>query len=338
MEKLKIILLAISILTITKTYSQNDTIIFNNGDIVVGEVKGMDQGVLSIETGYSDSDFQISWSEIEYINTSTIFVITTTDGIRYDGSIKSYSKDTISIVTEFWGNIDYSKEEIVLLNAIDVDFWSRLSASIDIGYSLSKASNLQQFSTRSNIGYMAERWSTDITYNQNSSLQDSVEDILRRDATLNYNYYLPKDWYIILNTSLLSNTEQKIDLRSSTLGGLGLFVIHTNKSYWGFQVGASYMYERFSTDEPDKSSVEAFGGSELHLFNYDDISLYTKIMVYPSITEKGRLRTDFNIDLKYDLPRDFYIKLGFSLNYDNQPVEGASELDYIFQTSVGWEL
>ena len=41
-------------------------------------------------------------------------------------------------------------------------------------------------------------------------------------------------------------------------------------------------------------------------------------------------------DTKYDLPMDFYIKLGFTLNYDNQPVEGAPEADYVFSTGFGW--
>ena len=30
--------------------------------------------------------------------------------------------------------------------------------------------------------------------------------------------------------------------------------------------------------------------------------------------------------------------LGFTLNYDNQPAEGATENDYVFQTTIGWEL
>ena len=60
-------------------------------------------------------------------------------------------------------------------------------------------------------------------------------------------------------------------------------------------------------------------------------------MFYPSITDPGRLRTDSNLDLKYELPMDFYINLGISFNYDNRPAEGASEIDYVFYTGFGWE-
>jgi hypothetical protein len=60
--------------------------------------------------------------------------------------------------------------------------------------------------------------------------------------------------------------------------------------------------------------------------------------VFPSLTGSGRIRSDFKFDLKYDLPLDIYFGVGYTLNYDIKPVEGASETDYVFQTSVGWEL
>jgi hypothetical protein len=35
---------------------------------------------------------------------------------------------------------------------------------------------------------------------------------------------------------------------------------------------------------------------------------------------------------------DFFLSLGYTLNYDNQPAEGATNTDYVLQTSFGWEL
>ena len=74
------------------------------------------------------------------------------------------------------------------------------------------------------------------------------------------------------------------------------------------------------------------------MFDFDDISLYTNLVAYPSLTESGRLRTDFTLDLKYDLPYEFFIKLGFTHNFDSKPIESAAKVDYIFQTTFGWEL
>ena len=119
--------------------------------------------------------------------------------------------------------------------------------------------------------------------------------------------------------------------------GLGRFIIRTNSSYWGAKLGANRNIERYSNETEDRNSWEGYLGSELNLYDIGDFSLLTILMVYPGITEKGRWRGDFNLDTKYDLPYDFYIKIGLTFNYDNRPAEGASETDYIIQTGLGWE-
>jgi hypothetical protein len=69
-----------------------------------------------------------------------------------------------------------------------------------------------------------------------------------------------------------------------------------------------------------------------------DLNLLTNISAFPSLTEKDRIRLDWKFDIKYDLPLDFYIGLGTTVNYDNSPAVGTSEVDYIFQTVAGWKL
>jgi hypothetical protein len=86
----------------------------------------------------------------------------------------------------------------------------------------------------------------------------------------------------------------------------------------------------------ESRSQEIFLGGQLDIFNMGDLNIYTYLFMYPSISERGRFRSDFKFDIKYDLPLDFFINLGYTLNYDNQPVEGASKADYIIQTTLGW--
>jgi hypothetical protein len=73
------------------------------------------------------------------------------------------------------------------------------------------------------------------------------------------------------------------------------------------------------------------------MFDFNDFDLNTGIKFYPSLSEKGRIRTDYDLTLKYDLPLDFYVKLGFTLNFDNQPAIEGNDFDYIFTSGFGWE-
>ncbi|WP_020531734.1 DUF481 domain-containing protein [Flexithrix dorotheae] len=318
-------------------FGQADSLILNNNNVLVGEIKDMDRGVLTMETPYSDSDFKVEWNGVKEIYTVTSFLITLSDGSRYNGSLETVESGKIRINDER-ETIIISHNELVFLKSVDDGFWSQLYASVDFGYSITRANNLKQLSLRSNIGYLAERWSADMSVNSVNSTQDSVEAIRRQDGNFTYRQFLPKDWFLIGQLSFLSNTEQKLDLRTNGKLGIGKYVIHTNTTYWAFQGGASFNNENFSSEAADKQSLEGFFGTELNLYDVGDLSLLTKVIAYPGITEKGRWRADFVFDTKYDLPLDFYIKLGFTLNYDNQPVVGASATDYVFQTTFGWEL
>ncbi|WP_167619728.1 DUF481 domain-containing protein [Maribellus sediminis] len=315
-----------------------DSIIFKNGNYIVGEVKTMDRNVLSIETDYSDDDFTIEWDGIKEIYTKTFFLITLSNGSRYNGNINSSGPGKLTISTDDGQTIEVNPEEIVIMDDIDQGFWSQVYASVDFGWDITKANNFRQYSMRSNLGYIAKRWQLDADYSLLKTQQDDVDDIHRTDGSLTYKYFLPHDWYPLVAVSLLSNSEQQLDLRTTAKLGMGKYVLHTNQLYWGFSAGANYNDEKYSGDlTADRSSWEGFLGTELNLFNIGDLSLLTQLTAYPSFTESGRWRSDFKFDMKYDLPLDFYVKLGYTLNYDNKPAEGSSKSDYVFHTGFGWE-
>jgi len=335
---LKNSLTTILLLTICVPFALGqDSLIFKNNNYVVGEVKSFDKGVLTIETVYSKSDFSIEWSGIQKIYTKTIFMVTLTDGNRITGTLSSPSPQRVSIVDNNGVARDLAIDEIVSMKSVSTNFWDRFHAGLSLGYSLTKAQNLKQLTLRSNLGYATEHWIADASYNNLNSSQDEVEDIKRSDGGLGFNYFLPKDWYIPVSVTFLSNTEQKLDLRLLGKLGIGKYVIHTNNAYWGFTGGVAANYEDYDDETDPRNSWEAFIGTEVNLFDVGDLSLMSRAVAYPSLTESDRIRADFVFDAKYDLPKDFYIQLGLTVNYDNKPVEGAVDTDYVIQTTFGWK-
>jgi putative salt-induced outer membrane protein YdiY len=319
-------------------FAQIDTLLLDTNTIIVGEVKSMNKGVLTIETNYSDSDFTIEWLEIKKIYTQSVFLTSLTDGSRIIGSLRSNEDSSITIIDrEGAVETEVQIPEIVFLQPLNEGFWSRLDAAVDFGISFTKANNLKQFTFGTNLKYTADKWSALINANMLRSTQDNAEDIRREDASFVFNYFLPKDWYLSPQVSLLSNTEQLLDLRTIVSMGVGNYIVNTNKMYWGVLTGLSYNNEQFSNDAQDRSSVEGILGTELNMFDIKDLSIITRLITYPSISESGRWRVDWNFDLKYDLPLDFYVKTGITLNYDNQPTAGASDSDYYWKLAFGWE-
>ncbi len=265
------------------SYSQ-DTVTFSNGDKIVGELKSLNKGVITFETGYSDSDFKIEWKGVETISTQSEYLITLSDGTRINGVIASGDSSGVNIVTTENENIRVEANEIVYLKSIDDAVWAQLYANVDVGLNLTKAQNLRQINMNVGLGYLGKKWSWDARYNSLFSRQDSVASTQRKDGGLNVNIFLPKDWFVLAGVDFLSNTEQLLNLRLNGKVGIGYFLIHSNKMYWGVTGGASYVSEDFSNGESNKESIESFIGTELNMFDFGDFGLYTKLTVYPGIT------------------------------------------------------
>ena len=130
-----------------------DTLVFANGNTILGEIQSMERGVLKIETDYSDSDFQIEWTEVVRIETATHFEISLSDtDRRYYGWLSSSADSQVTILTLDGRRVETSIANIVYLGSFESGFWERVFASIDVGFSLTKAQNLRQFTSRSTVG------------------------------------------------------------------------------------------------------------------------------------------------------------------------------------------
>ncbi|MCH4823866.1 DUF481 domain-containing protein [Gramella lutea] len=333
----RFLLLTLLFLINLTSHAQKDSLVFTNNNIMVGEVKSLDKGVITIETDYSDSDFKIEWDKVKELFSESTYLINLTDGRRLNGTIKSVAVPDWEIYRIAGDTVKVRRDEIVYFKSYEQDFWSRVTASIDADYSFTKANNFNQIGGRANIGYTAPKWWLKASYSLLRSNQDDVEPVKRQDGSISYRAFLKKDWYFQTMISFLSNTEQLLNLRTNLKAGMGKFIIHTNVSYLAVEGGVSGVNENFESQMENQNSLEAYLGSELDLYDVGDWSLLTRLIIYPSLTESGRWRADYVLDTKYDLPLDFYIKAGLTVNYDNQAVEGAADLDYVVQTGIGWE-
>ncbi|RLD73235.1 MAG: hypothetical protein DRI87_04480 [Bacteroidetes bacterium] len=332
------LLLVFIVLTGYFAFSQSDSLILVNGDVIIGELKTMDRAVAIFETDYSDSDFKIEWDGIAKIYTTTSYLISTSNGDRFNGRIETSGENKVKILLDDGGSKEVVFMDIVYLKSVDKGFFEKINAFVDIGFDLTKANNVMTLSTRSGIDYMARTWSLGLSFNTNITTQKEGPNTNRTDGALTGRYFLPGSFYIPVSVNFLKSSELNLNSRWTTMAGAGYYFVRTNRLYWGADLGGAFNAENYTPDSiPDNNSFEGYFGTDLNLFDIGDFSLSTAAKAFPSFTEKGRWRFDFNIDTKYDLPLEFYIKLGCSLNYDNKPVPGGSDMDYVIYTGFGWE-
>jgi len=317
--------------------AQQDTLMFHNGEAVIGEIKMLQRGVVTIETAYSDNDFQIEWEAVRTIKSAQLYVITIDDGRRLFADINSSGNGDTVVMKD--GDVLHEATLIDIVNfkPVRTTFWDRFSANIDFGLNHTKANNLVQWNSSVATGYITKKWAADATFNMVFSRQDSIADTKRTDGNIRLMAFLQKDWYVLVSNDFLQNEEQKLALRSNTKLGVGKFILDNHELYLALSAGLASNNERYTEDaNPNRFTAEVFGGVELNMFDVGDLSLRTSAKAYPNISDVGRVRVDFDFEVKYDLPKDLYIKASTTVNFDNRPVDGASDVDYVFVVGIGW--
>jgi len=319
-------------------HAQSDSLVLSNGDVIVGEIKSMDQGVLTIETPYSKDDFRVKWIYVKEVYSKVRFLITLNDGRRMNSIVITKQPGILVIEDEDGDLEEINSYDLVYLKSLQKEFWNRFNGTVDAGLSFNRANHLRQVNVSSSLGYITNDWGADAYYDFAGASQDSVSPTRREEGGINFKYFLKRDWYILPEASFLSNTEQALRPRITAKLGIGRYVVHTNRAYWGWVGGLTLNAEHFTNETPSRKSAEAYLGTEINRFDKGNLDFLSNLYVYPSLTEKGRVRTDFRMDMKYEFVHDFYVKINVTYNYDNQPAIAGNESDYVYGFSVGWEL
>ena len=316
---------------------QHDTLWVKNGNVLYGEIKGLSSGVLTMETPYSDDDFTIDYDEVEKLRIERQCLILATGGIRIVGYLRSEKPGQVTITKNGEAPEVYSLKYITGIQQIESSFFSRFYGNVDLGFNLTKANNQRQLNIGGGLHYKGFKWLSDFDISSLIANQDDVEQTQRTNVNLGVTRLLSEKWFVRSTGSFLSNTEQNLEGRYSLRAGAGRFLASTSKLFFAVLGGLNYNNENYQDETLNKESTELYLSSSLDMFNFKDFSLNTRIDLYPSLSERGRLRVDYVLNSKYDLPYDFYIKAEFQFNYDNQVVEGGSEFDYILNTGFGWK-
>ena len=319
------------------TYAQKDTLRYKNGDLMVGEVKNLSSGVLTMKTKYSKKDFNIKFNRVSEMIIERKCIVTLTQARNHFGYVRTTEGGKISITENDGKVIEVPINQITSLQEVDDNFWGRFRGAIDLGFNITKANNNRQFNTAARVSYSGIKWLLDGKLNVLISAQDSVAETSRSDANIEGIRLLGNNYFMIADISYLQNTAQALDARISPSLGYGKFLVNSNKMYLGVSIGLNYNIESFADETGDRQSAEAFASMSLNMFDFEKIDISSNLRFLPSISEAERFRVDYDLKIKYKIIKDFYISAGLSFNYDNKTATVGDQFDYVINTGFGWK-
>lgn len=325
---------------------KTDVVQLFNGDVLTGEIKELYRGLLRFKTD-SMSTVYIEWLDIKSIRSDKQFTVETVTGLRAFGSIKT-SGDFASLEVAYADrSLRMDKYSVVLIQQIKDTFFSRLDGSVGAGVNFRKANRELQYNFNFGLKYRSRRHIYDASFSAISSTRDDSSPSERYFLNFLHRAYLRPKWSTVEGGELEQNTELDLRLRALVLGGGQHLFVNTNQNRFDIAAGLALNNERyFSTDKSDRTSLESFAsvGYEYFKFNTPKADMVVRFVVFPSLTERGRVRTSLKADVSWEVIADLTLKFSFYSSSDNRPPslsadgdsDTASGLDYGLTTSLGW--
>jgi len=326
-------------LTLPAIADKVDVVILKNGDYITGEVKSMEFARLIYSTDAMKT-LSIEWDDIKYIKAKETFRIEMEDGTDFSGSLDSDSLNQTLIIKfkNYSYRIEFSK--VVKITPIKDTFAERVNFSVDLGFSYTKASEVAQLTSNANGSYRSWEFYHELNFNSIVTTTSDTNTTENIDLRWNSARFFLYKWFVDVFVGAQRNTELGLDLRLLIGGGGGKDIFRTNTNLLSGASGLQITQEWDKDTQGSTTNLEGLLVARHKKFQYDDpeIDWSTTIRVYPSFTTWGRVRVNFNTNLRWEIYTDLFWRLTFYDNYDSQPpTEGASKNDYGITLSFGWK-
>jgi hypothetical protein len=320
--------------------SKTDILYMKNGDKITCEIKDMEHGQLSVKTDYTKGTLTINWEKVERIESKQLFVLETERGNYYSGEIRTDAKESQNVDVIQGGTMTVLQQsKVVTMEQLGRGFFGRMKGAMDYGFSFARSNKQTQSTLHLDLNSRTEESYATITADSLFSTTGGV-DTNRHSATTSYSHRLQRsNWSGITFGSLLRSDQQEVDLRTTVGGGIERRFIYTNRNYLIGWAGVAFTNEKFSeaVNGQDRfNSAEGALGLTYSTFRFDSTEWINTLWVYPSLTDRGRVRSSFDSSLYLDLVGDLYFRLAVYHSYDSRPPTDTPKSDYGVTTSVGW--
>lgn len=338
-----LVLVLSSVLSAPFTHAEDrdktDVITLNNGDRITGEIVSLEYGILRLKTSNMGT-LSIEWPAVGAIQTRYAFHIERIGGARYFGRIESAIPDAALTIIDARQPAAIPLSEITRLSQVDAGFWGRLDGSFSLGYNFTKSSSISITSLALSAEYRGHTVHSSLSAGALSTKSPETGTSDRDQIASTTRFLRPRGRLWLALGSLERNEELGIEGRVQLGGAIGKrFVQRSDTELTGF-AGLAFNQEWATGSEGGQQSLEAVIGSEWRIFRFatPETALNASLLVYPSITESGRYRAEFNSTLSREIVDDLTLDLTLYGSYDSEPPDqNVSTNDYGIVTSLGYK-
>jgi len=333
------LLLSLPVLAREKT----DVLVMKNGDHLTGEIKGLDEGVLYVSFDYILGTSSMQWSKVAYLQSKQLFIVKTTDGSVYTGTLSTAESEEkrpvkIEVVESSNKQTELPRTEVVKMSQTSESFWQRFSGDIDTGIQYSKGNEATQYNLGADLAYLRERWAADASYNSTLSSSSGAESAATRNQlTLSGMRLLPsKNWFYSGIGTFLQSSTQDIQLQTNLGGGIGRYLKNSNHTQIALLAGLAWQRTSYQESVAPQDVGAALLGAQVKFFRFNKTNLSITASAFPALSEPGRIFVNTNATYYIKITGDLSWNISFYGNWDNQPPNHFNGSDYGMSSGLSY--
>ena len=316
---------------------RTDVVTLANGDRITGEIVRLDRGQLEFKTD-DIGTLYLEWDKLVSLVTTRLVEVTTTDGRTFLGSLAKAADRSIAVVGAD-GTAPLAMPEVTEIATIGRSFWRKLDGSFDAGFSYTRSSGIAQLNLNTDTQYRKPGSQSRLMASWTQTEQSDEEERDDRGA-IDVSYLRdpwPR-WFIAGIGRFETNESLGLKLRSQIGGASGPRVINTNRAELTLGAGVVFNDER-GVDVEATQNVEALLLFRTSYFTYDRprTNLDVTLQYYPSLSDPGRQRVQFDAAGKREFFKDLFLALSVFDTLDPRPPNpDADTYDVGVLWSIGW--
>src|SRR5271154_3239902 len=320
---------------------RGDVVTMKNRDRFTGEVKRLQSGVLYIETDYAANNLAVDWAQVQNVKSTATYLITLSSGVHVTGKLERLpgTGERGEDVTILNGaqDIHLPPADVVEIASHKPSFWRQLQGSIDAGTSFTSGNSQITANTDLTATYSTPKWATTAGLSTSFNDQSSGAKTNRNDASLGGQYFLGRNAYVGGLLDFLHSSQQDLDLRTTVGGGYGRYFKRTGTTDFRWLGGVVYTRESFTTTTNSAdSNAEGLIGLDYDSYRFKVGEIHFQAMVFPGLTDYGRVRATTNNSLVIKLTNNFHFTFTFWDNYDSRPPVAAKNNELGLSSAIGW--
>jgi Protein of unknown function, DUF481 len=320
---------------------RGDVVTMKNGDRFTGEVKRLQSGVLYIETDYASSNLAVDWAQVQNVKSTAMYLITLSSGVHVTGKLERLpgtgeTGEDVTILSDT-RDLHLPHQEVVEMQTQKPSFWRQLQGSLDAGTSFTSGNGQVTANTDLNLSYSTPKWAAAAAVGTSFNDQSGGTKTNRNDASVGGQLFLGRNSYIGGLLDFLHSSQQDLDLRTTAGGGYGRYFKRTGTTDFRWLGGVVYTREAFATvTHPSDSNAEGLIGLDYDSFHFKVGEIHLQLLVFPGLSDYGRIRTTTNNQLVIKLTNNFHFTFSFWDNYDSRPPVTAKNNELGLSSAIGW--